>query len=190
MVRFVGDSATTIPFVAVATFKGFTLTTIFEIVCAVLSVVTLFSFKNRVRQIRLCNLNTLILIGYQIIIAVYFFQRNNPDKPLGMLLSSSGESPIFTIPSLFPICAAILTFIAMRYIARDEAMVIASTRLAPADAATAQVNNRLSPYFPYSESQYLPITLYASSRPSSPALLKSRQPFSLSLRYISTRPLL
>lgn len=129
MVRFVGDSATTIPFVAVATFKGFTLTTIFEIVCAVLSVVTLFSFKNRVRQIRLCNLNTLILIGYQIILAVYFFQRNNPDKPLGMLLSSSGESPIFTIPSLFPICAAILTFIAMRYIARDEAMVIASTRL-------------------------------------------------------------
>ena len=129
MIRFVGDSATTIPFIAIANFKGFTLTTIFQIVCAVLSVVTLASFKNRIRQIRLCNLNTLILIGYQIILAIYFLQRNNPEKPLGLLLANTGESPIFTISCLFPICAAILTFIAMRYIARDEAMVIASTRL-------------------------------------------------------------
>ena len=128
MIRFVGD-ATTRPFVAVAAFKGFTLTTIFQIVCAVLSVVTLVSFKNRIRQIRLCNLNTLILIGYQILIAIYFFQRNNPDKPLGLLQQTLGESPIFTIPCIFPICAAILTFIAMRYVARDEALVMASTRL-------------------------------------------------------------
>ncbi len=128
MIRFVGD-ATTIPFVAIAAFKGFTLTTIFQIVCAVLSVVTLVSFKNRIRQIRLCNLNTLILIGYQILIAIYFFQRNNPDKPLGLLQQTLGESPIFTIPCIFPICAAILTFIAMRYVARDEALVMASTRL-------------------------------------------------------------
>ena len=108
MIRFVGED-TVIRFVEVAAFKGFTLTTIFQLVCAVLSIVTLVSFKNRIRQIRLCNLNTLILIAYQIILAVYFFQ--------------------FTVPCIFPICAAILTFIAMRYIARDEAMVIASTRL-------------------------------------------------------------
>ena len=114
MIRFVGDSATTIPFIAIANFKGFTLTTIFQIVCAVLSVVTLASFKNRIRQIRLCNLNTLILIAYQIILAVYFFQRD----------TKLGEDALFTVP-----CLAILTFIAMRYIARDEAMVIASTRL-------------------------------------------------------------
>ena len=101
MVRFTGDTSTTIPFVAVAMAKGFTLTTIFQIVCTVLSVTVIFLYKNRIRQIRLCNLNTIILIGYQIILAVYFF----------------------------PICAAILTFIGMRYIARDEALVMASTRL-------------------------------------------------------------
>ena len=105
MVRFTGDTSTTIPFVAVAMAKGFTLTTIFQIVCTVLSVVVIFMYKTRIRQIRLCNLNTIILIGYQIILAVYFFQR------------------------VFPICAAILTFIGMRYIARDEALVMASTRL-------------------------------------------------------------
>ncbi len=129
MIRFAGDSATTIPFIAVADMKGFTLTTIFQIVCTVLSIVTTVSFRNRIRQIRLCNLNTLILIGYQIIIAIYFLQRNNPDKPLGLLQQTLGESPIFTVPCIFPVCAAILTFIAMRYIARDEALVMASTRL-------------------------------------------------------------
>lgn len=128
MIRFVGED-TVIHFVEVAAFKGFTLTTIFQLVCAVLSIVILVSFKNRIRQIRLCNLNTLILIGYQILIAIYFFQRNNPDKPLGLLQQTLGESPIFTIPCIFPICAAILTFIAMRYVARDEALVMASTRL-------------------------------------------------------------
>ena len=128
MIRFVGED-TVIHFVEVAAFKGFTLTTIFQLVCAVLSIVTLVSFKNRIRQIRLCNLNTIILIAYQIILAIYFLQRNNPEKPLGLLLANTGESPISTIPCIFPICAAILTFIAMRYIARDEAMVTASTRL-------------------------------------------------------------
>ena len=86
MVRFVGDSATTIPFVAVAMAKGFTLTTIFQIVCTVLSVTVIFLYKNRIRQIRLCNLNTIILIGYQIILAVYFFQR----------ASKLGEDALFT----------------------------------------------------------------------------------------------
>lgn len=119
MIRFVGDSSTTIPFVALASFKGFTLTTIFQIVCTVLSVLTIFMYKNRIRQIRLCNLNSIILIGYQIILAVYFFQRT----------SKLGEDALFTVPCIFPICAAILTFIAMRYIARDEAIVMASTRL-------------------------------------------------------------
>ena len=110
MVRFVGDSATTIPFVAVAMAKGFTLTTIFQIVCTVLSVTVIFLYKNRIRQIRLCNLNTIILIGYQIILAVYFFQR----------ASKLGEDALFTVPCIFPICAAILTFIGMRYIAEED----------------------------------------------------------------------
>lgn len=119
MIRFVGED-TVIHFVEVAAFKGFTLTTIFQLVCAVLSIVALVSFKNRIRQIRLCNLNTIILIAYQIVIAVYFFRRSS---------NVLGEDALFTVPCIFPVCAAILTFIAMRYVARDEAIVIASTRL-------------------------------------------------------------
>lgn len=81
----------------------------------VISVVTIVSYKKRIFQIRLCNLNSLILLGYQIYLAVKFFRKD--------------DAAIFSITALFPIVAAVLCFIAMRYIARDEAMVLASTRL-------------------------------------------------------------
>lgn len=97
------------------TFWEYVPTRIFILVTSVLSVIALFSFKNRMFQIRLCNLNTLILIGFQIYLAVLFFKRE-PEM-------------IYTLYAVFPIVSAILTFIGMRYVARDEAMVIASKRL-------------------------------------------------------------
>lgn len=120
MVIFTGSDVT-IPYIAMNSNFNFTLTTIFSLVCTILCIATIFMFRNRVRQMRMCNLNSLILIGYQVIIAIYFFQR----------ASRFGEDARFTITAVFPICAAILTFIAMRYIARDEALVMASTRLRP-----------------------------------------------------------
>jgi hypothetical protein len=81
----------------------------------VLSVVTLVSFKKRIFQIRLCNLNALILLGFQIYLAVKFFTK--------------ADGTVFSITAIFPIIAAILSFIAMRYIARDQALVMASSRL-------------------------------------------------------------
>lgn len=81
----------------------------------VLCVTTIASYKKRIFQIRLCNLNSLILLGFQIWIAVKFFTRD--------------PQMVYSVTALFPIVAAILTFIAMRYIARDEALVMASSRL-------------------------------------------------------------
>lgn len=120
MVRFTGSDVT-IPYIAMNSNFNFTLTTIFSLVCTILCIATIFMFRNRVRQMRMCNLNTLILIGYQIVIGVYFFQRTD----------RFGDDAIFSLTAVFPVCAAILTFIAMRYIARDEALVMASTRLRP-----------------------------------------------------------
>ena len=101
MIRFVGED-TVIHFIEVAAFKGFTLTTIFQIVCAVLSIVTLVSFKNRIRQIRLCNLNTIILIAYQIVLAVYFFQRDSNPAFFPSAPPSSPLSPCATSPATRP----------------------------------------------------------------------------------------
>lgn len=87
------------------------------LISTILCITTIFSFKRRIRQIRLCNLNSLILLGFQIYLAVLFFKRE-PEM-------------IFSVSAIFPVCAAILTFIAMRYIARDEAMVMAASHLRP-----------------------------------------------------------
>jgi hypothetical protein len=84
-------------------------------VTSVLAIVAVSSFKNRLFQIRICNLSTLIAVGFQIYLAVLFFRRE-PEM-------------IFTINAVFPIVSAILTFTGMRYVARDEAMVMAASRL-------------------------------------------------------------
>lgn len=97
------------------TFWEYTPTRIFLLVSSVLSLIALFSFKNRIFQIRICNLTSLILLGFQIYLGVIFFKRD-PEM-------------VFTLYAVFPIVCAILTFLGMRYVARDEAMVIASSRL-------------------------------------------------------------
>jgi hypothetical protein len=60
-------------------------------------------------------LSSLIALGFQIYLAVLFFRRE-PEM-------------IFTISTVFPVISAIITFIGMRYVARDEAMVMAASRL-------------------------------------------------------------
>lgn len=96
-------------------FYEYRLTLIFTFVALVLSIVALLSYKKRMYQIRICNLNSLILLGYQIFLAIKFFTRE-PEM-------------IYTVFAVFPIVAAILTFTAMRYVARDEAMIMAASRL-------------------------------------------------------------
>lgn len=85
------------------------------LVTFVLAGTTFFSYKNRLFQIRLCVLNALILLGWQVLIAVLFFKRD-PEM-------------IFSVTAVFPIVACVLTFLAMRYISRDEAMIRAASRL-------------------------------------------------------------
>ena len=48
---------------------------VFILVTFVLAGTTFFSYKNRMFQIRLCVLNSLILLGWQALIAVLFFKR-------------------------------------------------------------------------------------------------------------------
>ena len=110
MVKFVGSDT-------VIRYIEYLPTATMLIVTIVLCITTIFSYKRRIFQIRVCNLNSLILLGFQIFLVVKFFTRE-PDM-------------IYTISAVFPIAGAILTFIAMRYIARDEALVMASNHLRP-----------------------------------------------------------
>ncbi len=97
----------------------YTYTSVFSLIVMslILEVVTVFGFKNRMKQVRLCILNSLVLLGLQIYLAVIYFGPNRDD------------SILFTITTIFPICVIILNLIAARYIARDEAIIVASSRL-------------------------------------------------------------
>ena len=88
---------------------------VFNAITTAIALVSIFLYKKRVIQMRLTLLNAIILIGYQAWIVYLFIVR--PD------------SSAFTTPAVFPIVAAILSWMAFRYIARDEAMVRAADRL-------------------------------------------------------------
>lgn len=88
---------------------------ILTIVSVAVGVLTFMVFTSRVLQIRLCIFNMLILLAYQGWI-IYAFINKEPNA-------------MFSICSLFPIISAILYFIAMKYLYKDEALIQASNSL-------------------------------------------------------------
>ncbi len=70
---------------------------------------TIFLYRHRMIQIRLCTFNALVLLGFQGWLAYEFFTRP--------------EGVAFSVTALFPAVCAILTVVALRFIARDEAVV-------------------------------------------------------------------
>lgn len=85
------------------------------VVTFLISFFTIFLYRHRMVQIRMCTLNSLILLGLQGFIIWMFVVRP--------------EGSVFTISAVFPVVSAILVFTALRYIARDEAMVRSTSRL-------------------------------------------------------------
>ena len=76
---------------------------------------TIFMYHHRLFQIRLCIFNIILLLAFQGWIAYAFF--------------TCEEGTILSITAVFPIICVILTFTALRYIARDEALVRAASTL-------------------------------------------------------------
>ncbi len=81
----------------------------FSVITFLISFVSIFLFKNRIMQMRMCIYNMLVLIGYQGWIIYQFF--------------SLKSKMTFSITAVFPFIAIILSFLALRYIGRDEALV-------------------------------------------------------------------
>lgn len=90
-------------------------------VIEVLQLLIVFGFKNRVRQMRMAVFNILIMIGF---LAVAWFFVHSSIKELG---GEGGYS--FNIALAFPIVAAILNYLAIRAIGKDEALVRSIDRI-------------------------------------------------------------
>ena len=82
---------------------------IFIIVTFVLSFFSIFLYRRRIQQMRICIYNMLVLLAFQGWIAYMFFTRL--------------DGVIFTLSAVFPIVAGIFVFMAFRKISEDEALV-------------------------------------------------------------------
>ena len=93
-------------------------------VAAALPLVTIFLYKKRMAQIRFCVSEIVLLLGSVVFIALYCYR-------LCVVLAELMPELHFTLgfASLMPIIAIILVILAIRGIARDEALVRSLDRI-------------------------------------------------------------
>ena len=94
--------------------------TITNVVILLIAFFTIITYKWRVIQMRFSSFNMVLLIGYY---AIFFFTR------YGILQQTPMTSTTFSWPIILPFISAILTYLALRAIAKDEALVRSLDRL-------------------------------------------------------------
>ncbi|MDR1673217.1 MAG: DUF4293 domain-containing protein [Bacteroidales bacterium] len=82
-----------------------------------LNVITIFMYKRRVLQMRLCIYNIILIVG---IMGLLMFIIHNVKRV---------DTVVYHLPVVFPAASAILHYLAYRSIRRDDLMVQALSRL-------------------------------------------------------------
>lgn len=90
---------------------------------AVLPFATVFLFKNRLLQIRLCVAEIVLLVGEMIMMGIYYY--------LSVRVFSSAEFTArgVNVAMFFPLAAAVFILLAIRAIFRDEMLVRSADRI-------------------------------------------------------------
>jgi hypothetical protein len=92
---------------------------VLTLISGLLSVVAIFLFRNRNLQVRLCNLNMLVICVFTG--TVFYFADHSK--------SVAGSIVHYQAGSYFPLIQLVLTFLAMRAIRKDEQLVRSADRL-------------------------------------------------------------
>jgi len=92
---------------------------IFISVIIITSTITIALYKRRMFQIRLCIINIILLLGLQIF--MFYF--------VSVSKHQLGSSTSFSLIFVFPIISAVLNYLAIRRIAKDESLVRSMDRL-------------------------------------------------------------
>ncbi len=90
---------------------------------AIVPLVALFAFKNRMLQIRLCAVELVLLLGAEIFMAIYYYLSNR------MFSQFEFHEQGIHIAIVFPLVAIILDYLALRAIFRDEMLVRSLDRI-------------------------------------------------------------
>lgn len=90
---------------------------IFILIIALLHFIVIFLYKKRILQIRILVFTIVLLVG---LFGMFFYFT---------YASFTGAKVAFKVPVVFPIVAAILDFLAIRAIGKDEALVRSLNRI-------------------------------------------------------------
>ena len=101
---------------------------VLSVVSFILGVASLCCSSRPQFKLRFAVMSAIILISYQIWIAVYFFKMN--------------DVYVFTLPTLFPLVALVLDILALRYVIRELSMSAAWEIKSTMDMAKKHVNNK------------------------------------------------
>lgn len=87
---------------------------------ALIALCTIFLFRNRMLQVRMTIFNTILLVGYYIVFAIFWY-----------MLKEELSTTTFQVGWVLclPLVSIILNYLAFRAIYRDEVMVRAADRL-------------------------------------------------------------
>jgi len=103
--------------------EGLYLLTVPPIILLVITVFisffSIFLYKKRIVQMRLNAVNIILMIGY---LGLNYYYIQNFSKQLNGIVS-------YEITAIFPFIAAILTFLAIRAIGKDEALIRSMDRI-------------------------------------------------------------
>jgi len=88
-------------------------------VIVLISFVSIFLFKKRVLQMRVNLFNIILMLGY---VGLNYFYIRNFDKQM------DGEV-VYQLIAVFPIISIILTYLAIRSIGKDEALIRSIDRI-------------------------------------------------------------
>ncbi|MBD80800.1 MAG: hypothetical protein CL840_17930 [Crocinitomicaceae bacterium] len=89
----------------------------------ILSLMTIFLFNNRSRQITLCNLNLVLLVICMIL--VFFYAGDVPEKPI----DEAVKTVTYSYGGLIPMMPVVLVLLARKAIKKDENLVKSVDRL-------------------------------------------------------------
>jgi hypothetical protein len=92
--------------------------TILEAVIAIIAGISIFLFKKRMIQIRFTIFNLVLMVGYYVLLALYLY-----------VASKSGMDFHLRLPVVFPIIGIILSYLAIRAIGKDEALIRSLNRI-------------------------------------------------------------
>lgn len=94
--------------------------TLLTAVILVLSFISIFFYKKRILQIRLIVFNIVLMIGYYALLAYWIFK---------IKASLEGTDVSLSLISSFPLVNIILSYLAIRAIGKDEALIRSLDRL-------------------------------------------------------------